>query len=426
MKITELSLLGLFMVSLLTGCGSSSDSESESEPVVAVIVPPEEAPEVGGVVVGTTEGGAGTSAGPDSGAGPILIPGIDPIPLPGVDPTPDPIVIAPDPLSSLKGSWQYECTEDEDGGSQKWNLVYSQDSLHLFSSYYSDSACQNISARVEMSGQYVLRGATVLESGALVTYLSQDISSFQVAYYDSGTIFALNRGSICDSSTWSIGELKEIRDCSDFDLDYESFKKDIVSIENNQMVSGDFDFIGEDGYPTQLDDEILIKQSSTELEGEWLQDCVVSGVQGYHNELEVIGNSILLKAITYADANCDIELAVQTGAYFFELGEERILASGETVIEMTNTITSLHLSFNEGDFIELVNSENGIQCGATNWLESEFKDILDCSWVASSSDRVSRGVVKIDSDELTLGDNEYLDGDGFPTQLDADAYIRQD
>ena len=136
--------------------------------------------------------------------------------------------------------------------------------------------------------------------------------------------------------------------------------------------------------------------------------------------------TILLKAITYADANCDVELAVQTGAYLFELGEERILASGETVIEMTNTITSLHLSFNDSDFIELVNSENGIQCGATNWLESEFKDILDCSWVASSSDRVSRGVVKIDSDELTLGDNEYLDGDGFPTQLDADAYIRQD
>ncbi len=407
MKITELSLLGLFMVSLLTGCGS--DSDSDKDPVVVPVDVPED-----------SSAGAGTSsgAGPASGAGPILVP--------GVDPTPDPIIIAPEPLSSLKGSWQYECTEDEDGDSQKWNLVYSQDSLHLFASYYSDSVCQNISARVEMSGQYVLRGATVLDSGALVTYLSQDISSFQVAYYDSDTIFALNRGSICDSSTWSIGELKEIKDCSDFDLDYESFKKDIVSVDNNRMVSGDFDFIGEDGYPTQLDDEILIKQSSTELEGEWLQDCVVSGVQGYHNELEVIGNSILLKAITYADANCDIELAVQTGAYFFELGEERIFASGETVIEMINTIASLHLSFNDSDFIELVNSENGIQCGATSWLESEFKDIFDCNWIASSSDKVSRGIVKIENNELTLGDNEYLDGDGFPTQLDADAYIRQD
>ncbi len=432
MKITELSLLGLFMVSLLTGCGSDSDSESESEPVVAVIVPPEETPEVGGVTVTVTVPGVPTSepdsppGGAGTGAGPILIPGVDPIPLPEVDPTPDPIVIAPEPLSSLKGSWQHACTEGEDGSSQSGNVIYNQDSLRFFASYFSDNACQNLSIRIEMSGQYALGDATVLDSGSVVTYLSQDISSFQMAYYDSNDVSALNDSNVCGISTWAMGELQEIRNCSEFYLDFEDFKKDIVSIENNQMVSGDFDFIDEDGYPTKLETEVFTLEETTALEGEWLQECVVSGVQGHDIELEIIGNSILLKAITYADANCDVVLAIETGAHLFELGAERILTSGETVIEMTKTIISLHLSFNDSAFIEQVNSTSALECGATSWLESEFKDIFDCNWITSSNGREFREIVKIESDELTFGDDENIDEDGFSNQLEADSFIRQD
>ncbi|MEH6347588.1 MAG: hypothetical protein V7785_21005 [Bermanella sp.] len=408
MKITELSLLGLFMISLLTGCGSESDSDND--PVVIPVDVPEDSSS-GGAVVSAT-GDTPTSANPDED---LVIPDIDP----------GSILPGPEPLSILKGSWQLACTEDEDGSSQNGNIVYSQDSLHFFASYYSDSTCQNLKFRIEMSGQYALGDTTVLDSGAVVTYLSQDITSFQVAYYDSDVIFSLNREAICDSSTWSAGELKEIRGCSNFDLDYESFKKDIVSVENNRMVSGDFDFIGEDGYPTQLDDEILIKQSSTELEGEWLQDCRIEDQSSYRRKLEFIGNSISLELGGYNDSSCENVIYNQRATYSFILGDDQILASGESVTEMVNSMFSAHMAFYGEDIISEVNSNSLLACGVTSWKDAVYKDVFECDWTLKPASNDFKEVVRITDNELTFGDDEYIGGDGFATQLQAESYIRQ-
>ena len=358
MKITELSLLGLFMIGLLTGCGSGSDS--------------------------------------DLGA-----------------------------ISSLKGSWQHECTEDDDDSSQDGNVIYNEDSLKLFSNYYSDSACQNLSIRIEMSGLYALGDATILDSGAVVTYLSQDIDSFQVAYYDSSAISVLNDSNVCGISTWAMGELQEIRNCSEFYLDFEDFKKDIVSIENNQMVSGNFDFIGEDGYPTQLESEAFTLQETTALEGEWLQDCRVEGQSGYRRKLEFIGNSISLELGGYTDSSCENIVYSQQVTYLFELGDDQILASGESVTEMVNGMFSAHMAFYGDDIISEVNSNSLLACGVTSWKEAVYKDVFECDWTLKADSNEFKEIVKIDDNELTFGDDEYIGGDGFATQLQAESYTRQ-
>ncbi len=358
MKITELSLLGLFLVSLLTGCGSNSDS--------------------------------------DSGA-----------------------------ISSLKGSWQHECTEDDDGSSQNGNVIYNEDSLHFFANYYSDNDCQNLSIRIEMSGLYALGDATILDSGAVVTYLSQDITSFQVAYYDSSAISVLNDSNVCDISTWVMGELQEIRNCSEFYLDFDDFEKDIVSIENNQMVSGDFDFIGENGYPTQLETEGFTLQETTALEGEWLQGCRVEGQSGYRRKLEFIGNSISLELDGYTDTSCENIVYSQQVTYLFELGNDQILASGESVTEMVNSMFSAHMAFYGEDIISEVNSNSLLACGLTSWKDAVYKDVFECDWVLKPVSNEFKEIVKINDNELTFGDDEYIGEDGFATQLQAESYIRQ-
>ena len=406
MKITELSLLALLIVPLLSGCGSDSESEP---PVAAPAEGSGDSPTNGGVIAGPPPEepiSGGSAAGP--------IPVTD-VPFPG------PIY---EPISTLKGSWVQECMEESDGGgSQKGVVVYNNESFQFYENYYSDNTCQNLTARVEMSGSYLLGDLVDLDSGQIATNLSQDIISFQLAYYDSNIIASLNENTVCGHSTWAVGELQELKNCNDFD--FESFKKDIVNIENNQMVYGDFDFIGEGGYPTQLENKILLKQSVTNLEGEWLQECAVSGQQSYRDELEIIGQAVLAKGISYADTSCDEILATQVGTYLFELGKQRILASGEMVTEMVNTNISLHFAINDSDFITQVNTLNTLNCGVTNWLESEFKDVFDCDWVTNTGNMVFSEIIKADSNELTFGDSEYLGGDGFPTQLDSEPYVRQ-
>ena len=385
MKITELSLLGLFMVSLLTGCGS--DSDSDKDPVVV----PADVPE------GSSPGGAGTSSGA-SPAAPVT-----PVPSPGPIAPEPPALPLFEPLSSLKGSWQHECTEDDDGNSQNGNVIYNEDSLHFFANYYSDNNCQNLSIRIEMSGLYALGGATILDSGAVVTYLSQDITSFQVAYYDSSAISVLNDSNVCGISTWVMGELQEIRNCSEFYLDFDDFEKDIVSIENNQMVSGDFDFIGENGYPTQLETEGFTLQETTALEGEWLQGCRVEGQSGYRRKLEFIGNSISLELDGYTDTSCENIVYSQQVTYLFELGNDQILASGESVTEMVNSMFSAHMAFYGDDIISEVNSNSLLACGVTSWKDAVYKDVFECDWTLKADSNEFKEIVKIaDNDEMKL------------------------
>lgn len=399
MKLTELSLLALLTASLLSGCGSESDSDPESEPPVAV---PAE--------------GSGGSAGVGAGAGPAT-----PIPDASI-PVPPPIIY--DPISTLKGSWLQECMVSDDGeGSFSGTAVYDDENLKHFVNFYTGNSCQNISARIEMSGSYVLGDQALLNSGRVATYLAQEIMSFKVAYYDATVISKFNDNSACNRVTWAVGELQEIRGCSEFD--FESFKKDIVNITDNQMVSGDFDFTGEDGYPTQLESDVLLKQDATVLEGKWLQECAVLGQQSRRNEVEFIGNAIQFKGTAYSDSGCEVAIFSQKGAYLFELGEERILASGERVKEMTNSPISLNLAFHGIAVVEQVNQAGELECGTSDWLDSEFKDVFDCAWFTGSGDREFSQIVKIESDHLTYGDETQVGDDGYATQLQANFYIKQ-
>ncbi len=328
-------------------------------------------------------------------------------------------------ISSLKGSWQYNCSVDEDGGSQQGNIIYSHDSLQFFASYYSDNDCQNLNIRIEMSGLYILGDVTALGSGAIATYLSQDITSFQVAYYDSIAVSVLNDSNVCNRSTWAMGELQEIRNCSEFDFDFEAFKKDIVMVNNNQIVSGDFDFIGEDGYPTQLESEVLLKKSSTELEGGWLQSCRVEDQVGHSRQLDIIGDTVSFTWTSYTDSSCDNVAFKHKRLYFLSLGRERVLASGETVNEIKLSIFSSLFSFYGEELVETINDIEIFDCGLSNWLDSGYKDVFECEWILEVLTSDSKNIVKIEGDELIFGDDNFTEEDGFSTQLQAEPYTRQ-
>jgi hypothetical protein len=328
-------------------------------------------------------------------------------------------------IQTLKGAWQINCTADEGGESFDANIIYQEESFVYSFSQYSGGDCQNNKYRVQIEGNYELGDELELNSGNIALKLSQDVASYQIAYYGTSAISQLNNDQQCDHSNWSSGELQEISDCEYFEIDLESFKKDIVKIENSQLIFGDFDFIGENGYPTQFEEEVFTFQSATALEGKWLQRCWAEDQTGYRRSLEFIGNTAFIERSSYSDTSCEVKVVTRKSTYLFTFGANRILASGETVSELNLKLFSDNLAFYGVSIIDEVNLNEDLICGMTSWKNAVYKDVFNCDWTLSAAAGELKNIAKLDGAELTFGDNEFVGEDGFATQLQAESYIRQ-
>ena len=324
----------------------------------------------------------------------------------------------------IDGAWQQDCTQVESGGSYNSRVIYQDGKVSLYAHNYSDSQCKNTLARIQMSGRYSLGQAMQLDSGEPVNFLSQNINSIKAAYYGEEVIATSNEMALCNITDWSHGELQDVSVCDAFDL--EAMEKNIVKVIDQQLVYGDSNSRGLDGYPSQLEDDVLFYKAPTSLEGNWLQECKVVGQSGQSRYLEVVGNSVLEQWTLFSDTSCDNLLLSQTNAYQVDFGQARILSSGESVTQMYHQLFASEFALHTTEITNYFNDQvSALECGALSWEKDKLKDVLECLNIQNIFPASSHRVLKISDNELTFGDQKYIGEDGFSTQLEGQGFIRQ-
>ena len=409
MKTTDLPWIAVLLLVLLSGCGSKDEQDETSdsgvtleddEAVVQTTRPFEISPSIEiRSRVASLEGSLLVDLLSRNSLASFTIPVID-------------------------GAWQQDCTQGENGASYNSRVIYQDGKVSLYAHNYSDSQCQHTLARIQMSGRYSIGQAAQLRSGEQVNLLSQTIHTIKAAYYGADVIQTSNEMALCGMSDWSHGELQDVSACDVFDI--HAMEKNIVKVIDQQLVYGDSNSRGLDGYPTQLESDILFYKAPTELEGNWLQECKVVGQSGQSRYLEVVGNSMLEQWTLFSDASCDNKLLSQTNAYQIDFGQTRILASGESVTDLYQQLFSSELTLHTNEISEYFNhSQSALGCGSLQWQVNEVKDVLECHNIQYAFPTISRNTFKASENELTFGDQNFIDEGGLSTQLEAQSFIRQ-
>ena len=435
MKTSDLAWIALLLVVLLTGCGAGDDDEAS----------PEEAGESSVSTNDETDSDIFLNdqlvpnpilPGGSSSSGTLLV---FPMGTPGKTSgilntaalNASALVEAlsmgdqyPGNIPTIEGAWQQDCTQGENGASYNSRVIYQDGKVSLYAHNYSDGQCQNTLARIQMWGRYSVGQAAQLDSGESVNLLWQNIDTIKAAYYGAAVITTSNEMQLCGIDNWSNGELRDVSNCDGFDIP--SMQKNIVKVIGQQLVYGDSNSRGLDGYPSQLEEDVLFYKAPTQLEGNWLQECKVVGQSGQSRYLEVVGNSVLEEWTLYSDSSCDNILLSQTNAYQVDFGQSRILASGERVTQLYRHLFASQFTLHTTEINDYFNhAQSALNCGHMPWQIDELKDVLECLNVQQAFPASSRNIFKVTENDITFGDENFMGVDGFSTQLEAQGFVRQ-
>ena len=161
---------------------------------------------------------------------------------------------AEDNTTFLEGTWADDCTDYNEEGTVYGYPVYEfkGNELAVVSNTYSDSACEIIRYSAVLKGSFTLGEETILpESGLTATQLLVTISEYTATPYSDDSATSQNESVHCGFSDWAANQSKDLLDCFLSNNDGNPIK-DIVRVDGNMLQFGDFDFIGEDGFPTRL------------------------------------------------------------------------------------------------------------------------------------------------------------------------------
>jgi len=172
----------------------------------------------------------------------------------------------------------------------------------------------------------------------------------------------------------------------------------------------------------ELEEELV-----EELVGEWKSACSYhpSDQNFYSNKQSYNEGQYSGKSISHTDDNClnPIFSSAFTGTY--EVGNETIITSGETVREVNYHYSSWSITVQSGGTVERLNAL--AYCEKSDWEVGIAHDVTNCAAFAGPIDKFT--IYKIDFDRLLVGDNEFGDGltlETRPSQLDSTiVYIKQ-
>ncbi len=163
--------------------------------------------------------------------------------------------------TELQGNWIKECFV-EDNASYKKIHTYIGNTMHFEQLSYSDTNCVDLLFNVKVSYIYDLGAERILNSGETVREISTNIYEYEAAFFGLETINEVNTSAAfkCGKSVWIDGKFKDVLECDwSFNALTKVFKT-VFKVEDQVITYGDDMHIGDDGYPTQLQDSYYSRQ----------------------------------------------------------------------------------------------------------------------------------------------------------------------
>lgn len=164
-------------------------------------------------------------------------------------------------------------------------------------------------------------------------------------------------------------------------------------------------------------------QDSNSLEGIWAVECTVDtdGIS-LNGNYEFRGNRMLYNVLNYSDTSCVTEYFKGEMEVFFNLGDEIVLNSGETVFQFHGDMRSLHVAFMDDAVLSAFSEQQF--CGYSLWSAGVSQDVTNCEAFSNLSSVLETQIVSIDDNVLRFGDSEYVDLEGYPARLDSEFAVK--
>jgi hypothetical protein len=161
---------------------------------------------------------------------------------------------AEDSSTFLEGAWADSCEDYNEEGTVYGYPIYEfqGNKLTVVANTYSDSACETLRYSAVIKGSFTLGEDIILpESGLTATQLLITISEYTATPYSNDSATSKNESAHCGFSDWAVNQSKDLLGCF-LSNNGGNPSKEIVRVDGNMLQFGDFDFIGEDGFPTRL------------------------------------------------------------------------------------------------------------------------------------------------------------------------------
>ena len=320
---------------------------------------------------------------------------------------------------TLEGEWSQGCIIDNNR-SIKNQIIYEGTSVRIQSTLYSDSSCEIKLSHSLIHANYELGEELEIISEEVVNKITYSVSEAEISFYDAEIISNFNREKLCNSIDWQIGINKNISSCNAFKSLW-NIDKDIISITNEGLFTGNLSNLNEERFPNQLNDTAFLYREIGSLTGDWIRACN-SVFENYSNTISYSfsNGSLFRNSEGYQDSNCLIPdySAVESGTY--TIGQERTLDSGITILELTLIIDSINVAYHDPEILDFLNNDG--TCGTEPWVAGEPKEVINCVLFNISIEQ--KDIFIIEDNNLTLGiKSDQMDS--FPSQLEATNFLRQ-
>jgi len=156
----------------------------------------------------------------------------------------------------LEGSWlESDCVDYNDEETEFGHVIFTFDGLNVevLNRVYDNSSCEGSPIlEGQLNGTFKLGKEVILGSGDTVTQFLITINSVVATPYTIAKADNLNQDEYCEFSDWESNVKKPIFDCR-FPEEGDNQIKEIAKVEGNQLLRGDFEQKGDDGYSIVLD-----------------------------------------------------------------------------------------------------------------------------------------------------------------------------